>query len=169
MIRDYLVPALKREFAGWEIDFSPEAPAIAAFPASQEAVGRVLVYDDGDEATVCIENITHSHFNPYDENLKEEEREKIIVEDVLEFLKCIENITHSHFNPYDENLKEEEREKIIVEDVLEFLKALFADRVLLHTSADHGVGGWTRLDSSEGPAQLSPSLRYFLWSKPYSR
>jgi len=134
MIRDYLVPALKREFAGWEIDFSPEAPAIAAFPASQEAVGRVLVYDDGDEATVCIENITHSHFNPY-----------------------------------DENLKEEEREKIIVEDVLEFLKALFADRVLLHTSADHGVGGWTRLDSSEGPAQLSPSLRYFLWSKPYSR
>jgi len=134
MIRDYLVPALKREFAGWEIDFTPEAPAIAAFPASQEVVGRVLVYDDGDEATVCIENITHGHFKPY-----------------------------------DENLKEEERDKIIVEDVLEFLKALFADRVLLHTSADHGVGGWTRLDSSEGPAQLSPSLRYFLWSKPYSR
>ena len=134
MIRDHLIPALKSEFAGWEIDFSPEAPAIAAFPASQEAVGRVLIYGDGDEATVAIENITHGHFNPY-----------------------------------DESLKDEEREKIVVEDVIEFLKALFSDRVLLHTSANHGVGGWTRLDLCEGPAQLSPSLRYFLWSKPYSR
>lgn len=134
MIRDHLIPALKSEFAGWEIDFSPEAPAIAAFPASQEAVGRVLIYDDGDEATVVIENITHGHFNPY-----------------------------------DESLKDEEREKIVVEDVIEFLKALFSDRVLLHTSANHGVGGWTRLDLCEGPAQLSQSLRYFLWSKPYSR
>ena len=134
MIRDHLIPALKSEFVGWEIDFSPEAPAIAAFPASQEAVGRVLIYDDGDEVTVSIENITHGHFNPY-----------------------------------DTNLKEEETETIVVEEVIEFLKALFTDRVLLHTSANHGVGGWTRLDLSDGPVQLSRSLRYFLWSKPYSR
>jgi hypothetical protein len=134
MIRDQLIPALRSEFAGWEIDFSPEAPALAAFPASQQAVGRVLIYDDGDEATVAIENITHGHFNFY-----------------------------------DESLREEEREKIIVEDVVRFLKALFSDRVLLYASGNRGFGGWTRLDLSDGTPQLSPSLSYFLWSKPYPR
>lgn len=133
MIRAHLIPALKAEFSGWEIDFAPEPPAIAAFPASQAAVGRVVIYDDGDEATVAIENITHGHFNPY-----------------------------------DEGLSEEEREKVIVEDVIDFLKALFADRVLLSASANRGFGGWSRLDLREGPVQLSPSLSYYLWSKPYS-
>jgi hypothetical protein len=89
MIRDRLIPELKREFAGWEIDLSPQPPAIAAFPASQKAVGRVLIYDDGDEATVVIENVTHGHFNPYDEGLSDGEREKIIVEDVVAFLKAL--------------------------------------------------------------------------------
>jgi hypothetical protein len=134
MIRDLLIPALKREFSDRQIDFSPEAPAIAAFPASQQAVGRVVIYDDGDEATLCVENISHGHFNPY-----------------------------------DQSLTDEEREKVIVEDVIEFLKALFSDRVLLHTSADHRIGGWTRLDLAEEPIRLSPSESYFLWSKPYEK
>lgn len=132
MISDLLVPALKREFAGWEIDYSPEAPAVVAFPASQEGVGRVLIYDDGAEATVLIENISHGHFRSF-----------------------------------DEGVTKEEREKEIVEDVVEFLKALFSDRVLLHTSTDRRIGGWTRMDYPEGPAALSPTLRYFLWSKPF--
>ena len=65
MIRDSLIPALKREFAGWEITFDTPPQPIATFPAAQEAVGKVFVYDDGDEVTVAIEKITHSHFNPY--------------------------------------------------------------------------------------------------------
>ena len=132
MIRDRLIPALKTEFSGWEISFDEPPQPIATFPACQEAVGKVTVYDDGEEATVCIENITHGHFNPYDESL----------------------------NP-------EEREKIITEDVVEFLKALFSNRVLLHTTPDNRVGGWSRLDLQDGPVELSPSARYFLWSKPY--
>jgi hypothetical protein len=133
MIRDNLIPALKREFAGWEIAFSAPPQPIATFPAAQPAVGRVLVYDDGDEATVLIEKVTHGHFNPY-----------------------------------DEKLSENQRDEMVTDDVIDFLKALFSDRVLLHSSADNRTGGWMRLDLKDGPVELSPSLRYFLWSRPYT-
>jgi hypothetical protein len=132
MIRDRLIPALKTEFSGWEIVFDEPPQPIATFPACQEAVGKVFVSDDGDEATVFIENITHGHFGSF-----------------------------------DESLKPEEREKIIADNVVDFLKALFSDRVLLHTTAGNRIGGWTRLDLADGPAQLSPSAHYFLWSEPY--
>src|SRR5437016_14055541 len=89
MIRDYLIPALKSEFPDREITFDIPPQAIATFPASQEAVGRVLVYDDGHEVTVLIEKITHGHFNPYDEKLEEEQRDKIATEDVVDFLKAL--------------------------------------------------------------------------------
>jgi hypothetical protein len=133
MIIDSLIPALKREFAGWEIAFDVSPQPIATFPAAQPAVGRVLVYDDGDEATVLIEKVTHGHFNPY-----------------------------------DQKLSETQRAEMVTEDVIDFLKALFSDRVLLHSSADNRTGGWTRLDLKDGPVELSPSLRYFLWSRPYT-
>jgi hypothetical protein len=132
MIRDRLIPALKQEFAGWEIQFYTPPQPIATFPAAQPAVGKVLVYDDGDEATVLIEKVTHGHFNPH-----------------------------------DEKLSEAQRDELVTEDVVDFLKALFADRVLLHSREDGRVGGWTRLDLKDGAVELSPSFRYFLWSRPY--
>jgi hypothetical protein len=132
MIRDHLVPALQREFPGCEIVFDTPPNPIATFPANQEAVGKVCVYDDGDEATVCIEKITHGHFNPY-----------------------------------NEALTDDERARIVTEEVIDFLKALFSDRILLETSADHRVGGWTRIDVRDKPVELVRSHRYFLWSKPY--
>ena len=91
MIRDHLIPALKSEFAGWEIEFDAPPQPIASFPATQEAVGKVLVYDDGDEATICIENITHGHFDAYGESQSQEQRDKIVTEDVVDFLKALFN------------------------------------------------------------------------------
>ncbi|MBI5774133.1 MAG: hypothetical protein HZA89_10370 [Verrucomicrobia bacterium] len=89
MIRDRLIPTLKSEFVGWEITFDTPPQPIAAFPAVQPAVGKVLIYDDGDEATVLIEKITHSHFNPYNEQLSEGQRDEIITESVIDFLKAL--------------------------------------------------------------------------------
>jgi hypothetical protein len=132
MIRDCLIPALKSEFAGWEIIFDTPPQPIASFPACQAAVGKVMVYDDGDEATVLIEKITHGHFSTY-----------------------------------DQKLAEEQRDRIVTEKIVEFLKALFSDRVLLFTKGHNQVGGWSRLDLMEGPVELWPSFRYFLWSRPY--
>lgn len=132
IIRDRLVPALLHEFSGWEIKLDVPPQPIATFPAAQPAVGRVLIYDDGDEATVLIENVTHGHFNPYDETLSQEQRAEIIAQEVI----C-------------------------------FLKALFSDRVLLYSGLDSRRGGWTPLDSNDAPIELTPTLRYFLWSRPY--
>src|SRR4051812_47651596 len=89
MIRDRLIPVLQREFTGWEIAFDAPPQPIATFPAAQPTVGRVLVYDDGDEATVLIENVTHAHFNPHDENLSEAQRDEVVTEDVVDFLKAL--------------------------------------------------------------------------------
>ncbi len=66
--------------------FSVATPEIRK---SEPAVGRVLVYDDGDEATVLIENVTHGHFNPYDEKLSEAQRDETVTADVIDFLKAL--------------------------------------------------------------------------------
>ena len=68
---------------------TPESNPIVRFPAVQEEIGDVVIYDDGDEATVCIENITHEHFNPYDDSLDEFTRDGIISETVIDFLKAL--------------------------------------------------------------------------------
>jgi len=132
VIRDCLIPALKREFSGWEITFDTPPHPVATFPAAQPAVGRVLVYDDGHEATIVIENVTHGHFNPG-----------------------------------NENLTEDQRDETVTEEVIDFLKALFNDRVLLYSSPDKRRSGWIQFESDDGPAELSESLQYFLWSRPY--
>jgi hypothetical protein len=89
MIRDHLVPALKREFPGWDIAFDAPPKPIATFPAVQPAVGRVFIYDDGHEATVVVENVTHNHFNPYDDTLTEAKRDELVTEEVMDFLKAL--------------------------------------------------------------------------------
>ena len=132
MIRDRLIQEIKKTFSGWEMEIDSVDNPIARFPAAQKEVGDVLVYDDGDEATVYVENVSHSHFNPY-----------------------------------DETITQEQRETVVTEDVISFLKALFADQVLLHTSPDRRMGGWTRLDLQDRPVELSPDQRYSLWSRPY--
>ena len=74
MIRDRLIPALEAAFAGSDMQIDPENNPIARFPGVQKQVGDVLIYDDGDEATVCVDNISHGHFNPYDETISQEQR-----------------------------------------------------------------------------------------------
>jgi hypothetical protein len=46
-----------------------------------------MIYDDGDEATVVIENVTHHHTNPYDSDMKDNERSRWIASKVVEFLR----------------------------------------------------------------------------------
>lgn len=89
MICNHLLPAIKKEFAGWEIQFNTPPHPIATFPARQKAVGNLLIRDDGTEVTICVENITHGHFSCYDKALTQGEREKQITEDVLDFLKAL--------------------------------------------------------------------------------
>jgi len=88
-IREILVPALKAAFpaAGMRIGSPPEP--IAIFPAKCAEVGDVQIYDDGDEATVVIEHVTHHHTNPYDPEMTPNERAQWVTHEVVEFLRAL--------------------------------------------------------------------------------
>ena len=72
-----------------EIEFTTPSPPGAAIviPARHEGVGDVSIWDDGDEATLDIRNISHSHFTDYTPGISEEEAAHSISEDVIGFLE----------------------------------------------------------------------------------
>ncbi len=88
MISEVLLPALSDHFPNnGFIEGEPSDDLVVTFKAKHPSVGDVLIYDHGHEVTVVIGDITHSHFNPYDETLSDEERIRFITEDVVEFLE----------------------------------------------------------------------------------
>jgi hypothetical protein len=87
MIRDVLVPALSAKFPGRGMRTGVPPDPIAIFPAAHAAVGDVSIWDDDEEATVGIGDITHHHFNPYNSNLTDPESEQWITQAVVEFLE----------------------------------------------------------------------------------
>jgi len=87
MIREILVPVLRDRFHERGLKFGIPPDPIAIFPAAHVAVGDVSIWDDGDEATLGIGDITHHHFNPYDSTLTEEAAARWITEEVVGFLE----------------------------------------------------------------------------------
>lgn len=140
MIRDRLIPALQREFAGQDMIFDVPPNPIVTFPAVQPEVGRVFVYDRGHEAMVVIEHITHAHFNAYPP-ASEAERVEIIVEDVVDFLKALFS------------------DRIL-------LYANPSGGGNGWTRLDIGSGPDAFLSDVRSVVPVPP-LRYFLWSRPY--
>lgn len=86
MIRDKLIPILEQKYAGLGLRVGSPPNPVAVFPANHPSIGDLLIYDDGDEATVSIGEITHGHFNPYDATLTREEAETKVIDEVLGFL-----------------------------------------------------------------------------------
>lgn len=85
-IRDVLLADLRLRFAARSPSFdSPPAPVVV-FPAAHPEVGDLSVWDDGDEATVVIGRLTHSHFNPYDSTLTDQEIAERVTSEVADFL-----------------------------------------------------------------------------------
>lgn len=89
MIRESILAELKSRFPAESYRVSEEGNYIAVFAAKCPDVGNVTIWDDGDEATVLIENITHGHFNPYNDSLSEIERAEEITDDVCDFLEAL--------------------------------------------------------------------------------
>ena len=69
--------------------YSETKNPIATIQAAHPDVGDVLIYDDEDEATVFVGDITHNHYNPYDETLSQEQVDNAVTEDVIEFLEAL--------------------------------------------------------------------------------
>ena len=91
MISDTLLPALHERFPDRGLQSGSSPNEVAVFPAAHPEVGNVSIWDDGDEATVGIGEITHGHFNPYDDSLTSEQIAKRVTEDVIEFLQALFN------------------------------------------------------------------------------
>lgn len=88
-IRQLLLPALEAAFPSSGMRVSDPPEPVAVFPAACAEVGDVQIYDDGDEATVVIENGTHHHTNPYDAEMTSGERAQWVTREVVEFLRAL--------------------------------------------------------------------------------
>jgi hypothetical protein len=87
MISEILLPALHERFGERGMQPGRSSNEVAIFPAVHPEVGDVTIWDDGYEATVEIGDITHGHFNPYDDSLSSEQVPKRVSDDVVEFLQ----------------------------------------------------------------------------------
>ena len=86
MMKEFMLAELKQKFSKESFHIGNDNRTIAIFPAKHSQVGDVIVYDDEDEATIFIKEITHFHISPDDDSLSEENKNKIITEKVIHFL-----------------------------------------------------------------------------------
>lgn len=89
MLSQLLLPILRERFSDRGlVEGTPPNPC-AAFPGIHPGIRGVRIYDEGDELTVCVDDLTHGHFNEYTEGLVEAERVQRIVEQTVEFLEAL--------------------------------------------------------------------------------
>ena len=86
MLSSKLLPVLRERFPNRGLVEAKAPGPCATFPGIHPGIQGVSIYDDGDELTVVVEDLTHGHFAEYDDNLLAEERERRIVDAVVEFL-----------------------------------------------------------------------------------
>jgi hypothetical protein len=86
-VRDALVPRLLERFHGRGLRLGFPPRPVATFPAAHPEVGDATVWDDGSEARVEVGEITHGHFNVYDEGLTDAERHERIALSVVRYLE----------------------------------------------------------------------------------
>src|ERR1700722_20381705 len=89
MLSSLLLPVLRERFPNRGlIEGGPPEPC-AKFPGTHPGIRGVSIYDDGSELTVCVDDLTHGHFTEYDNTLPGAERERRIVDAVVEFLDAL--------------------------------------------------------------------------------
>ena len=88
MIRDSLVPALRERYPDVAFTFLDTAQPFARVACPCSDLGDLEIYDDGDEATVAITKITHSHFNPYSK-MPDDPRDAWVTDAVLDYLDAL--------------------------------------------------------------------------------
>jgi hypothetical protein len=85
-ISELLIPALQSKFPNEKWTFGASPDSIAFLPALCEEVGDLHITDDGDEAGIFIQHVTHCHINPYEEVDSDEQRAHWIVKEVVGFV-----------------------------------------------------------------------------------
>ena len=88
MIRDSLIPALRQRYPGVAFTFFDSPQPFARVASGDGEIGDLEIYDDGDEATVALTQVTHGHFNPY-KRMPDRDRNSWVTEAVIEFLDAL--------------------------------------------------------------------------------
>lgn len=89
MIKDKLLPRLAENFPKESFRVGDAPDPIALFIAKHQSVGDLSIWDDGDEVTVSIGDISHGHFSSFDSDLTQSEMELEVAEQVVDFLKMM--------------------------------------------------------------------------------
>lgn len=89
MLSQLLLPVLRERFPDRGLVTAEPPNPCAVFPGIHAGIRGVSIYDDGDELTVCIDDLTHGHFAEYAEELSDTERAERVVESVVEFLDAL--------------------------------------------------------------------------------
>jgi hypothetical protein len=85
-ISDVLMPELMAKFGDRGLRPGSAPKLIATFPARCDELGDLEILDDGNEVTIYLGDVTHGHFNPYDDATTSEGAAKWITSEVIEFL-----------------------------------------------------------------------------------
>lgn len=89
MLSHLLLPVLRERFPDRGLVEGTPPDSCAVFPGIHPAIRGVSIYDDGDELTLCVDDLTHGHFSEYTEGLSDAEREHRIVDHAVEFLEAL--------------------------------------------------------------------------------
>lgn len=84
-----LVPILRERFPDRGLVEGTSPKPCAVFPGTHPGIRGVSIYDDGDELTLCVDDLTNGHFSEYTDGLAEPEREQRIVDQAVEFLEAL--------------------------------------------------------------------------------
>lgn len=90
MLFELIESDIKIKFPTLQFDAN-EAEGLITIPANNSDVGDIAIQDDKFEATVYICNFTHAHFGCYEDGFTEEQKNKYIVDSVVEFLQDMFN------------------------------------------------------------------------------
>jgi hypothetical protein len=89
MLSQLLLPILHQRFPDRGlIEGKPPEPC-AVFPGLHPGIRSISIYEENDELTLCVDDLTHGHFSEYTEGLSDAEREQRIIESVVEFLEAM--------------------------------------------------------------------------------
>jgi len=91
MITQTLPPAIKAHFPGLQFESNNPPQPVVTIHSKYPEIGDVTIFDDRGEATLVIGNITHSHFDPCDPDLSQDQIDQIVTESVIGFLNDLFN------------------------------------------------------------------------------
>ena len=84
MLSSLLLPTLHERFPDRGLVTGKPPDAVAVFPGIHPGIRGVSVFDDGHELTVVVDGLMHGHFSEDDDAVPEAERERRIVDSVVE-------------------------------------------------------------------------------------